>query len=368
MRNKTRLIVNLNHLESNLNLMRGQCPSNTLIFMVKANAYGHGLIEITNAAYDCGVRMFGVATLFEAVEVRKNCPHINDSEIIVFSDTELDSRDAELYSELKIIPVIHCLQDLKNFLSNSQMTHVPLYLKFNTGMNRLGFNSEDIQEVAGLLKSSKRSVDHLMTHFACSYYIVKNADRTQRQYQSFREIKRMFIDAGVEVLATSVSNSGAIEQGVGLEETHIRPGLMLYGPQSTMTKDRLWEIKNISKFESAPIHSAFYKKGVPIGYGATPLSDDGTLLVLPVGYGDGVLTYYSGAKVKCGELEGRIVGRVNMDLTFVLFKNTREVPNQPVEFWNYDPRSIEALSTELKTIPYQLFTALNERIPRVYKI
>lgn len=368
MRNKTRLVVNLNHLESNLNLMRGNCPSNTLIFMVKANAYGHGLIDTTNAAYDCGVREFGVATLFEAVEIRKKCPHIYDTKLVVFSDTELDSSNAELYCERKIIPVIHCLQDLKTFLSDPLFNHVPLYLKLNTGMNRLGLNTEDIEEMISLIKKNKRSVDHLMTHFSCSYYVAKEADRTQRQYKLFQEAKNKFIDAGVEVIATSVSNSGAIEQGIGLSESHIRPGLMLYGPQSTMTKDRLWEIKNISKLESIPIQKTYCKKGTPIGYGATPLSEDGTLLVLPVGYGDGVFTYYSGASVRCGDLEGRIVGRVNMDLTYVLFKNIKNVPNEPVEFWNHDPRSIEALSNQLKTIPYQLFTALNERIPRIYKI
>ncbi|MDA9793199.1 alanine racemase, partial [Bacteriovoracaceae bacterium] len=247
---------------------------------------------------------------------------------------------------------------------------VPLVLKFDTGMNRLGIKCNDVTKVIEMLRGCGRnSIDHLMTHFACSYYRSKENDRTSKQYNEFKIIKEKFISSQISVKNTSVSNSGAIEQGIGLEESHIRPGLMLYGPQSTMSKERLWHSLNISSLESAYIKKSYVKKGTPIGYGATPVHCAGTLLVLPIGYGDGFLNFYSGAAVNYKHFTGRVVGRVNMDLTFVLFEDVAIEEFSELDlinFWDHDPKKIENLSMQLKTIPYQLFCGISSRIPRIY--
>lgn len=369
MRNNSTLSIDLNLFEKNINLVRGMCPSLHIIFMVKANAYGHGMIEMTRFAYELGIREFGVATLFEAIELRKNLPYL-EFEIYVFSDLELKSRHVINYKELNIIPVLHSIDSINDFIQNSDLNKVPLVLKFDTGMNRLGIKIEEIDDVIKVLKQNGRDeIEHLMTHFACSYFIKKDGDRTSRQISAFENVLTHLKSTGFKINKTSFSNSGAIEQNILGDCTHVRPGLMMYGPQSTMTSDRVWRGHNISQFESIAIKKVEIKKGTPIGYGANAVSDDGVLFVLPVGYGDGVLTFYSGATVNCGDQLGRIVGRINMDMTYVLFKDKSlsEIKDDKIFFWDHNPRTVEELSNQIKTIPYQLFCALNERIPRLYQ-
>lgn len=369
MRNNSKLNIDLNLFEKNINLVRGMCPSRHIIFMVKANAYGHGMVEMTRFAYELGIREFGVATLFEAIELRTKLAYLEFA-IYVFSDLELQSRHAISYKELNIFPVLHSLGCLKDFVENKDLSHVPVILKFDTGMNRLGILVDELAEVQKILRSNGRNeIEHLMTHFACSYFEKKEGDRTNRQINSFENVLSQFKSSGFQIYKTSFSNSGAIEQNILGDCTHVRPGLMMYGPQSTMTSERLWKGNNISKFESVAIKKYEIKKGTPIGYGATAISNDGVLYVLPVGYGDGVLTFYSGATVKSGDEFGRIIARVNMDMTYVLFKDKSlsEMKDDRVIFWDHNPVTIEKLSNQVKTIPYQLFCALNERIPRVYQ-
>jgi alanine racemase len=369
-RHDSKLLIDLDKLRGNLELVKNKTSAN-IMFMVKANAYGHGADSISLAAHQWGVASFGVASLLEGISLRKNLSINFKGEIYIFSELNLEQTNLrELYLEYRIIPVISNLKSLENLISSDQFNHVPLCLKFDTGMNRLGMEQEDLEKVISLLKKyNRKSIDHLMTHFATSYYLEKTGSRTQKQYNVFKTIKKELRQANIEIEKTSVANSGAIEQGTGIEESHIRPGIMLYGPQSTLSQDRVWNGEVISRLESQILTKTKIKKGTPIGYGANPCPASGTLLVLPIGYGDGIMTYYSGAEVRVGKYFGKIVGRVNMDLTYVLIPDID--PNEILDqsfcsFWGHEAAEIEQLAYKMKTIPYQLFCAISSRIPRVY--
>jgi alanine racemase len=95
------------------------------------------------------------------------------------------------------------------------------------------------------------------------------------------------------------------------------------------------------------------------------------MAILPIGYGDGVLTYYSGARVLVNGIEGKIFARVNMDMTYIQFDPSAETkvpPNTLVELWNHDNRVITDLAAQTKTHAYQLMCAVSGRIPRIYKV
>ena len=137
----------------------------------------------------------------------------------------------------RIIPIISNVDDLNKFLSNSIFKFVPLYLKFNTGMNRLGIRMDEIELVVDLLnKSGRKAIDHLMSHFACASLSIKKNSHNKKQVENFKFLKSQLLSAGVSLIQTSLANSGAIIQQEGMDESHVRPGLMMYGPSGLSQK------------------------------------------------------------------------------------------------------------------------------------
>ncbi len=368
MRHSSYLEINLNLLSENLGKIRALSGKAQILPMVKADAYGNGIIPITqHLVREEGINKIGVASLGEALKLTKECPSL-DVEYLVFSDTEIsDAKLRSAYVDFNITPVIHQPEDLKHFLGDEKMKDVPLVVKVNTGMNRLGFTLEELEGNLPRLKA--RGIQHLMTHFAYSYVQQKAGDKTTRQIEEFSKAKKLLSDAGVPVQETSTANSGAIEQKIGVDDTYVRPGLMMYGPYSI--EPRVWDGHQISKFVTKVIKTFPVKKGTPVGYGVNVAGVDGYVAVLPVGYGDGIPTFSSGIKLTVNGFPCTIFARVNMDMTFLLF--SPEVAGKikagdVVEIWNHDNRVITDIATQMKTIPYALMCGITGRIPRIYKI
>ncbi|MFT6631426.1 MAG: alanine racemase [Bacteriovoracaceae bacterium] len=369
MRLDTELCVHLDLLNHNYGLLKKIAPKNDVIFMVKANAYGHGILEIVHFSFtELGIKRFGCASLGEALEIRRAFPTL-ECELWVFSDSNLNlSQVKEYYLDLNIIPVLHNMEDLELILNDRDFEHMPLVLKFDTGMNRLGLHKKDIEQIVSkMIKGGRKELLHVLTHFANSYIKLKPKDKTQRQYKEFKEILEALKAAGISIEETSCSNSGAIEQSFGLDESHIRPGLMMYGPKSVYNSE-VWNGKTISTFKTKIIKIEPIKKGMPIGYGSHTCGHNGFIVYLPVGYGDGILTYYSGREITLHEKAAKIIGRVNMDLTAIFFE---ELPDKLTRgsvfsFWNDKNYSVTDLSAQLSTTQYQLFTAITNRVPRRY--
>jgi alanine racemase len=351
MRNSTYLEVDLDLLGHNFKCIQDLAPKAQILPMVKADAYGHGIVPVSRYLVNtCGVKTLGCATLAEAVKILGECPEL-PVRIIVFSDNELSNPVLrKSYLSHNIIPVLATKEDLETVLGNHEFDKLPLILKCNTGMNRLGLSLSEIKEFLPEIK--KRGVEHLLTHFARSSQVLKEGDKTHKQYQEFNEFKNFLISEGVAIKESSVSNSGAIEQGFGVEETHVRPGLMLYGPAS-VPQSSDWKGKQISRFVTKVIHTFEAKKGTPVGYG------------------DGILTYYSGTKVTLKGHEGKIFGRINMDLTFIQFDVSAKADfkaGDEIELWGHDDHIITDIADQNKTISYQVMCGISSRIPRIYKV
>lgn len=365
MRYDTELIVNLDHLDHNYSLLKSLCPDAQTLFMVKANAYGHGLLEIVSfAARELGLKRFGCASLEEAVYIRRHLPDLV-CELWVFNETNLShAEQVDKYTSLRIYPVIHNLEDLEIVLRESSFSRLPLILKFDTGLHRLGIEKDELEELKSLLKRyGRRELFHVMTHFSNSYSKFKVGGRTDRQLNLFGKMVSDLEGAGISIQERSCANSGAIEQRVGTSFEIVRPGLMLYGPTSFE-----WAGKCLSKLRTRVLKVSKVKKGTPVGYGGHVCPYDGELVILPIGYGDGILTSYSGVKRIFFGKEGLILGRVSMDLTSILFK---ELPPELKKgsdfyFWGEENCDISQLAAQSKTIPYQIFTAITSRVPRRY--
>ena len=387
LRHSTYVDVNFSKLARNYAKIRALVGTETSILpMVKGNAYGNGMLQVSAfLSSELNVRRLGVASLGEALEIMDSMPVFAmqpKNEIVVFSDTEI--RNEELYGQYlrrrdtaKVYPVIGTIEDLRYFLGRREFSELPLFVKLNTGMNRMGLSQQELLDAIPLIRDTRGGViDHLLQHFATSWFPIRVNDFTTQQYKVFQDTQKALGDAGIVVKETSAANSGAIEQGFATNETYVRPGLMLYGPCSLTDPQPLWNGEQVSTLHTKVLRVMNIRCGECVGYGVNPVREDCVVVLLPVGYADGFLRYYSGLRVDVCGLAGSVHGLVNMDLTAVtlypssLGMSVDEIRSvvaldAPVTIWD---SNLAAIADVVKTNPYQLMTALSIRIPRRYTI
>ena len=376
MKFRSRLVVSLDNLAFNYSEIKKMAPNSEVLFMVKADGYGHGMIPVARFAItELGIKEFGCATIGEALKLREE---LNDLEfdIYVFSDIQLELiENADIYLKRRIVPVISNVSELDYILHTSEFKNFPICLKFNTGMNRLGLDPSEVPLIVTKLKQHGRSsVHHLISHYANASFSMNTNERNILQRTRFTEIKQFFLDSGIQLERTSQSNSGAIEQNFGFEDTHIRPGLMMYGPTSLSSEVKSeghFQGKLVSKLETYILRVFEVKKGEVVGYNSTPALADGIIAILAIGYGDGFFNRYSGAHLYHKGFTGTIIGRVSMDMTHVFFpieSKGKIRAHEIFTIWGDQVGDLLNFSLETKTIPYELFCALLPRIPRVYRL
>lgn len=372
MRQGSRLNVNLRYLEDNLNALNSftSTCSEQVIAMVKANAYGHGISEITDFSFqELGIKSFGVASLGEGLYLREKLNSFKQ-DIYVFSDYSFERHnELELFSENKLIPVLYSIKKLREFLSSSSSKRIPLCIKFDTGMNRLGIKMSELSEALSLLKKYQRkSIYHLMSHLANSGLSLEKHTRNKLQIDQYLGLVSRLKDENITIECTSFSNSGAIEQAHTFHSSHIRPGLMLYGISGLNNKnDRKLRLKTLSTLEADIIHQFKVDKGEPVGYGSHPVIHEGYVAVVALGYGDGFLNCYKGHSVQSESgKKGRVLKPVNMDMTQILFKEPLD-DREKVFLWREGQDDVRALSEMTGMIPYEVMCCINERVPRRYR-
>jgi alanine racemase len=376
MRFRSRLVVDLAQLGTNVSLLKEQYDHHQILFMVKADAYGHGMVSIVRyAVCELAIKEFGCATIGEALTLRTELPDL-EFDIYVFSDVQIELQVCtELYLHRRIIPVISNRQDLEFLLEHNDFRHFPLILKFNTGMNRLGINDDQVSDVIRMIKKSGRSsIYHLMTHFATADEDLAQHTLGIKQQNVFENLVREFQTQGIQIERTSRANSGALEQLAGFQDSHIRPGLLLYGPHSVkpdLREKSWWRGQLLSQLETYIINVFKVKKGDTIGYGATHVQNDGVIAVIALGYGDGFSTRYQGVTLKHAGHNGVVMGRVNMDMAQVFF------PLQAFEdlkvgekfvIWNHEVEPFMNLAQQSQTLTYELFCQLSSRVPRIHQL
>lgn len=417
LRTSSFLEVRLQNIAHNVHLIRTHyAPKAKLIAMVKGQAYGNGLTQVSSYLHDaCDVHHFGVASLGEALAILAANPDTIDSgrdnRIVICSDTEVSNEQLwDIYAKqnakhasgrgAQLMPVLGNEDQVRLFCANRKtiFRNTPLCLKVNTGMNRLGITSDRLSEFAPLLRENG-GVDLLMQHFSVSGLVGHSF--TKSQYNNFLESKEILASFGVEVRGTSASNSGAIEQRLGVDETYVRPGLMLYGPSSIAKKSiseaeaklyRPWDGICCGYFYSKVLHHYVAKAGSYIGYGMTRnlVPEDAVVVLISVGYADGFLRYYANMPiavspapppgqeedpaVKAAAVVGLVHGNVNMDMSAVVVypsqvqRGVEEImslvkDDSCILMWGND---IAAKAASVKTIPYQLMCGLSVRVPRRY--
>lgn len=340
--------LDISALHHNLSVINKLAPKSQVVAMVKANAYGHGLVDIAKAL-ESSVAYLAVACIGEAVTLRDagiKCP-------ILLVEGFFNRRELESIIELDLSTVIHKTWQTEAILATPRQKLIDVWLKHDSGMHRLGLDEVELESSMQVLRQCPWVSNDikLMSHFACA----DEPDQTHMldQFQRFSLVQKRLPTCGV-----SLANSAAI---INFKPSHgqfIRPGIMLYGgsPFADRTAASL-NLKPVMTFSSQVIALRKCLKGETVGYGAKwSASQDSLIATIAVGYGDGYPRHLSKeAYTLVNGQQCPIVGRVSMDMLTIDVTHLKHCQiGQEVILWG-ETLPIEEVANFSNTVNYDLF-------------
>lgn len=367
-RHDTSLEVDLDALVHNFNYYRSLLPPGTgIVAMVKASAYGVGALEVAKTLESRRAAYLAVAVVDEAVALRRAGIKMP---IIVLNPI---TNNFEALFKYRLEPAVFTLEELIR-IANEALTHgiekVPVHVKFDTGMHRLGFLAEDIPALTTWLKANPLiRVESVFSHLSTAD-CPELKDYTEKQVSEFKTMTERFaaeLGCGFKrhLLNTAgISTFGHTDAAFDMA----RLGLGLYGI-SPLGEDETRRLRPVARLVSTIISIKKWPEGTPIGYGCRGITDrDSIIATVPIGYADGVDRHLGRGKaqfvvngVKCPT-----IGNICMDL---LMLDVTDVPNVKVgdEVEIFGPSApIEKLAETLDTIPYEVLTSISPRVRRTY--
>ena len=345
--------INLDALKNNLRIAR-RISSSRIMAVIKANAYGHGLLRVAEALDEAeGLAMLDV---HDAVQLREaGC-----RQTILLLEGFFAPEDLQLVAEYDLATVIHSSQQLAGLDAYPRRGSLQVWLKVNTGMNRLGFMPEEVPAVMERLKSHPAVRDvTLMTHFSHA----DEAEGVAAQLECFNGL------ASAYRASRSMANSAALLRYPATHGDWVRPGIMLYGASPFAdTTAHHFGLKPVMTLSSEIISMRTIKTGERIGYGGLFRAEENIRIgVVACGYADGYPRHApSGTPILVNGQLTRTLGRVSMDMLGVDLSNIADAQvGSRVVLWG-DGLPVEEVAQAAGTISYELLCALAARVPINY--
>ena len=363
-------------------LRRVTRPEARLLVAVKANAYGHGLVEVARQALESGADALGVARMQEALWLRNAGI---DAPVLVFGFTS--PSDVEALVRHNLIQTVYALETARAYAERIGKSggRLKVHLKVDTGMGRLGIlpdtrryvepgmavSGHAIREVLAIAGLNELTLQGIFTHFASS----DSADKSfaEQQFETFLAFIGQLKRSGLDFELRHAANSGAV---IDMPHTHldmVRAGVSLYGlyPSDEVDKSRI-DLTPVMTLKARIVHLKKVPAGFPVSYGMTHKTPSPTVVAtVPVGYADGFNRRLSnrGHMLVHGQ-RAPIVGRVCMDLTMI---DVGHIPGVAVEDevvilgrQANEAISADELAGQLDTINYEITSAITARVPRVF--
>lgn len=353
--------INLAALLSNVRLAQKLAgPKTSLLAIIKADAYGHGAVEVAKTLASSSVKALGVATPEEGLELRQAGIELP----ILILGGGFGASGEEL-RHAQLTPVIYHRSQLAT-LAKGLSAELTCHLKIDTGMTRLGVLPE---ELSTLLKDLQNypylKISGVMTHLAQADETFEAA--TAQQLNRFANIEQDLQPLG-DLETLHLANSAAI-LGQRVPEGHwARPGIMLYGANPHPRFKTGQKLKSVMNFETEIISLKNIPAGTAVSYGGDWVAKrPSRIAVLPVGYADGYLRALSNrGEVLIQGKRAPIAGRVCMDLTMVDVTDLSEVKlGEKVCLWGED-LPVSEVAEWAGTISYELLCGVSKRVPRTY--
>ncbi|GAB5382542.1 MAG: alanine racemase [Aliiglaciecola sp.] len=357
----TQILIDISALQHNCQLAHSLSPSSKTVAVIKADAYGHGAIEIARALQNT-VAMFAVSSLDEAMELRAD--GIRLPVLLLegcFSADELQTACSQGFHV-----VMHNQEQLAMLNQLTSNQHVVTWLKVDTGMHRLGFDYEQAITAFDYLNSNVSVSDIvLMTHMSVADEL--DDGFTNKQLQRFNQCHQAIEKGAGKPVSRSIGNSAAISGWPEARADWDRPGIMLYGLSPFENKVPECEtLQPVMTFQSQVIALRKINPGETVGYGNTwQAQKPSTIATVAVGYGDGYpRNAKSGTPVIVNGQRGKLCGRVSMDMITVDVTGLDNIQvNSEVELWG-NQLSANEVARWADTIGYELVTRMPKRTRR----
>jgi alanine racemase len=346
--------INQVALRANLVTIRACAPASRVMAVVKANAYGHGLVPTAQALRAADA--FAVARLEEAAALRA----AGLAGPIVLLEGVLDADQLAEAARLGLELVVHQTQQIALLEAWRGGAHPAVWLKVDTGMNRLGVRPEEFPQAWRRLAALGPPVPELrvLTHLACADE--PDSGATAAQLARLRPLL-----AGLKA-PLSIANSAAILRAPATHADWVRPGLALYGVSPFGGRRGAdFGLRAAMTLESTVIALRQVPAGERVGYGGTWRAPrDSRIAIIAAGYGDGLpRSLPSGAPVLIGAHRAALAGRVSMDMIAVDITDLPAVQiGDPVELWG-ERLPVEEIAAAAGTAAYELVCAVSQRVP-----
>jgi len=360
-------VVDLSAIARNYRLLEERAGTGVAVIpVVKADAYGHGAVPVARRLEQEGAGIFAVATAEEGVELRRGGVA---GEILLLNFS--DSADLAIHRAYGLTPTLHDLAQAEAFAraAGTRTPALPVHLKLDTGMGRLGFPPKEIGALVEVLRRAPGlSVRGVFAQLSAAED--PGSPATPGEVRGFSDGVAALRAAGIAPGLLHLANSAGALGHPESRFSAVRPGLALYGvpPSERFAGEGLVAAMTLSTRVMAVRE---FPAGTPIGYGGAFVTRrPSTIAVLPIGYHDGLRRSFSGnVSVLLRGREAPIVGAVSMDLTFVDATDDGASPGDPVVCLGADAgRRVTAwdLARAAGTIPYEILCGIGPRVARVY--
>lgn len=358
--NNTYLEINLKNLASNLDFLRSKIKSTTkLLAVTKANGYGSDSLEVSKFL-DNKVDYFAVAYTSEGVELRKN--KIKSPILILHPQIG----DFDIIQEYSLEPSIYSFMVLNEYIDKK--CNIPVHIKFNTGLNRLGFSKKNLTKLCKILLDEKITVNYILSHLAASED-TKEKSFTKKQIEKFLSISDEFENLTNKAVKKHLLNTSGILNYSDYQFDMVRSGIGLYG------------YGNDKKYESKlkPVHSLFssisqiheVKEGESVGYNRAFIANENCRIgIVPIGHADGISRSIGNrkGKVMVNNSLCDIIGNVCMDMIMIELNDGNIKEGDKVILFDENSQNSEKFAEYANTICYEVLTSISKRIKRKFII
>lgn len=348
----SRVIIDLDAIRFNYQYLKSTAANSKVIAVIKADAYGHGAIQVAKALPNADA--FAVATVMEAIELRNE----GIQQKIIILGGVVDALEMQACFDFQLDPVIHQFWQIDLLKQVPDSASIDVWLKFNSGMGRLGFSQSNIKlALQQVEKISSAGTVRLMTHLA-------NADDTSDE-KSIRQIDKA-ASLELEQYEWGIANSAGILGWPQSRLNWVRAGIALYGSDPLTDHSATAKLKAVMQFSSQVLAINHLKKGQSIGYGSIyTCPQDQTIAVAAAGYADGYPRHLKNGYVLVNGVKAKIVGRVSMDMITINITQLDVSIGDEVMLWGNKPVANEIADLS-ETISYELFCHAGSHAKKEY--
>ena len=361
----TKAVINLEAIKHNVCQLKDHLqPGVQIIAVVKANAYGHGDVEVARTAIKAGATILAVATPEEALHLRRHFPKV-EILIIGYAPAEF----APVAANEKIALTVYSTEWVNQVEKFKLKNPLKIHIKVDTGMGRIGATSvKDLLNLYHTITASSNLViEGIFTHFA-------TADEEDESYFNYQcNMFKQFLDALPEKprIVHAANTATMLIKDQSLQFDAVRFGISMYGlAPSAYVKTKLpFSLRPAFSLETELVEVKLIEPGQSVGYGATFTATEPSYIgTIPIGYADGLIRKYSGLHVLVDGKRVPIVGRICMDQCMILLPSAYNKGEKVILIGKQDNEeiTIDEWADKVETINYEVTCLISTRVPRIY--